>query len=313
MINKDELSYRRGTIVGLTMAEAIIIFVFILLLLLNHSQKAFEKKLNEIQQSNDRLKEIVESYKSKDSLVENVEKLLSTLDSNSFDDAFKELELLKETNNHLKLENISLKNKIENQEQIDDHLKLYGATSPDQVKKALKVVEFLKNAKDQKSIEQHLEGITTTIEKLEREKGNLQGQLSYIQKKLNANGKGTEKPACWASSDGRPEYIFNIAMESEGLKLHKNEINQDRNKEYHDLPTQDIMLDTKIGFSEFRSSTYKLYRWSSDNECRFFVKIFDLTGSDEKKTYKKNLRIIGEHFYYYEPVDEKYQLAKRLE
>jgi hypothetical protein len=313
MINKDELSYRRGTIVGLTMAEAIIIFVFILLLLLNHSQKLSDNKIDDLKKLNDRLEDIVENYKNKDALVEKVERIVQTLNSNSFDDAFKELVLIKENIQRLTKENLALRNKVENEKISLANSEILGKITPENFNKALKIVEYLNKNEGKESFEKNLISIENTIEKQEREKTNLQGQLSYLQKKFSTVGRGTEKPACWATSDGRPEYIFSIAMESDGLKLHRNEISENRKLEYAELPTKDIVLDTKINFVDFKSTTNNLYRWSNEKECRFFVKIFDLTKNDEKAVYKKNLRIIGEHFYYYEPVDEKYQLAKNSE
>ena len=48
---------------------------------------------------------------------------------------------------------------------------------------------------------------------------------------------------------------------------------------------------------EFLTSTRPLFEWSKEKECRFFVRVYDLTKLDEKAIYKNRLRDVESHFY----------------
>ena len=67
------------------------------------------------------------------------------------------------------------------------------------------------------------------------------------------------------------------------------------------LPFNDGATSGALEPSEYLNQTRGLYRWSVDNECRFFIKIFDGTAPENKQDYKTMTRIIERHFYVYEP------------
>lgn len=305
MINRDDINFRRGTVLGLTMAEAVILIVFSLLLLLNHLLTKKDEKFKKLEVAHAKLEQILKENANHEALVDNIGKIFDTLNVNNFDDAFKELELVKQKIATLEKQTVALKEKNKELEAIKNVLDNIDGISPESLKNSLVIIEKFVSASKDKLSEKELNNFSDIIERLEREKSTMQGQLSYMQKKLD-NGKGTEKPACWANKDGRPEYIYSVAMASDGLTLHKIEA-PDRDKDYAELPVSSVIFEKKIGLNDFRIETNPLYQWSNEHNCRFFVKVFDLTAGNEKEIYKKHLRIVGEHFYYYEPVDEKYQ------
>lgn len=130
----------------------------------------------------------------------------------------------------------------------------------------------------------------------------LQGRLLNIQQKLSAEGKGTEKPACWANAvTGKPEYIFEISLKTSSVLIHDNALPH-RERQQAQLPLAGLTFDRPLGFSEFRAATRPLFQWSEKERCRFFVHVIDETPAHEKAKYKFALRIVQEHFYTFEDV-----------
>ncbi|HEY9788373.1 MAG TPA: hypothetical protein V6D17_23490 [Candidatus Obscuribacterales bacterium] len=128
----------------------------------------------------------------------------------------------------------------------------------------------------------------------------LEGRLKYAENQLQAAGRGTEKPACWANPQtGKPEYIFDVALKSNSLLVRDNALRH-RQEEQAKLPVQGIKFEQDVTLQEFRRMTRPIYLWSEKEGCRFFVKVFDVTQTHEKDRYKRDLRTVGEHFYYFE-------------
>jgi len=127
----------------------------------------------------------------------------------------------------------------------------------------------------------------------------VKGRLAYAEQKLATSSRGTEKPACWADQTGKPEYIFDITLKSRSVVIRDNALPNRRSEEAA-LPIQRIFFGADLGQDEFRMETRALFEWSEKEQCRFFVRIFDETAAHEKDIYKRQLRTVGEHFYYYE-------------
>ncbi|MCU0808346.1 MAG: hypothetical protein MUC53_10555 [Candidatus Contendobacter sp.] len=129
---------------------------------------------------------------------------------------------------------------------------------------------------------------------------NLQGQMANLRRRLEGAGKGTEKPACWATPDGRPEYIFDVALRSGGVTVRDNALSH-RAEEQRQLPLGSFGFNREVSLTQFRAAAQPLREWSRQHECMFFVRIQDQTGPSQKAVYKQKLRTVGEFFYYYEP------------
>jgi hypothetical protein len=115
-------------------------------------------------------------------------------------------------------------------------------------------------------------------------------------------GNGLEHPACWANPQGKPEYIFDVALQSSSITVHDNAIPH-RADDQARLPLAGLRFDEELTNAEFLTATRPLFLESERQQCRFFVQIFDRTAADEKATYKRQLRTVGQHFYYYEEMN----------
>ncbi|MBC8209080.1 MAG: hypothetical protein H8E79_07940 [Desulfobulbaceae bacterium] len=131
------------------------------------------------------------------------------------------------------------------------------------------------------------------IRQLEQENKGLQQQITIY----NIG----EKPSCWISPTGKTEYIFDATLTSKGISLQDRALPH-RVQEQALLPTHAIPFNQVMNTRSFRQKTKAIFDWSVENECRFFVKVTDKTAPGEKSIYKHYMRVVGEHFYLYEPL-----------
>jgi hypothetical protein len=138
---------------------------------------------------------------------------------------------------------------------------------------------------------------------LAKENETLKGQLLNLTQRLG--GRGTEYPPCWVAPNGKPDYIFDVALESNGYIIRDRKLPH-RQEEQALLPIQQITFDSEISVGAFSRQTEALLNWSKDHNCRFFVRIYDLTGQQEKDNYKLKERILQQSFYSYEVLNERF-------
>lgn len=137
------------------------------------------------------------------------------------------------------------------------------------------------------------------------ELANTLGQMENLRKQLRDGGRGVEAVPCWSKPDGKPDYIFDVALTSKGLILRDRKLPH-RADEQKGLPLEAIEFDSEVSTRRFLTMTQALYNWSTKKECRFFVRAFDKTSETEKAVYKQHLRIVDTHFYKYEELNEAY-------
>lgn len=140
---------------------------------------------------------------------------------------------------------------------------------------------------------------TTENKRLNRELLNLQGQNKNLQKTLrdshNGNG-GWGTPPCWATPDGKAEFIYNVYLEDNGLIIRDNYL-VNRENEMKLLPVEDIPLDTILSAEEFLKATKPLYQWGQKHSCNFFVNMYDNMNTAPKEMYKALRKSVEGHFY----------------
>jgi hypothetical protein len=158
--------------------------------------------------------------------------------------------------------------------------------------------EALASGKDL-SQEDQLKQALAELQKLRDEAQKLENQKSDLISQLTGEGKGFDYPPCWYEPGGskRPEYIFNIDLTNKGITVFENSI-EHREEEKKQLPIQSIQYKTPLSIDAFRNQTSGLYAWSQKNQCRFYVNVYDKTGSDQKELFKRLLvNGVESHFY----------------
>ncbi|MFC1488833.1 coiled-coil domain-containing protein [Thermodesulfobacteriota bacterium] len=289
-----------------------------------------DKKITENGQEIERLKKEAEVKNRKIAKLEEKVSLFLGSDQsrvNKFDDLFKELEIARrraDEAEELKAKVVALeeqKNKLEHIKKVlkkcripIEEPKKMEATL-EQAAAAKSVLEKVsKHFSEKEGEARSLDEVIKTIEEypaLEQKVSNLKGQVKNIRRKLVSMGRGTEMPACWADPvTGRPEYIFDVALTSSGLIVCDRKL-ENRKEEQAKLPVSNITFDKEVNPQQFLKECMQLYQWSKKEECRFFVRVFDLTTPVEKETYKRHLWTLEERFYKYEVLNEKFPFPHR--
>ncbi len=122
------------------------------------------------------------------------------------------------------------------------------------------------------------------------------GQTKNLETKLAKLSGGVDKKPCWADANGKTEFIFNVALTSGGINIRDNRVSS-RDDDEKALPLQNVTFGKEISDESFDSETEALFDWSEDHDCRFSVRVFDFTGTDEKELYKRRLQTVEGHFY----------------
>jgi|SRR5579864_5572961 len=334
----EERSYRRGLVLGLTMAEIMILILFALLLIWMIGLQERERLL---EKANVAVKQAKDAVARTEQLKEELARFTESPDrANAFDDQFRELVIAKQQIAGLQAEVAALRESTKILDTIAKN-KADGNTEKTQIEeieRRLQIAERLLNNmrranSDQFASlsEQELSKETASLLSLQeqlRARGSnpaeigklveeckrkaedseaqvktLQGRLLNFQQKLAALGKGTEKPACWANPwTGKPEYIFDIALQSTAVRVHDNAL-PNRERDQAKLPLAGVQFNRSLGLNEFRTATRPLFQWSEKEGCRFFVRVIDETAAHEKAKYKLVLRTVQEHFYTFEDLN----------
>jgi len=267
-------SYRRGLVLGLTMAEVILLVIFILLLVLGTLLALKEKERRDLET---KLHNQEVSYVL---LEDKIKPWLSTMESRDPDDLFQELRRASD----FEAEVERLKSRLTESEKAQ--------AQAESVAQAAK--EALKNDDAKRMAE-----VLAENRRLQQEGRNKDGQLANLRERLKGPGGGTEHPPCWATPEGKIEYIYDVALTSTGYIVREINIPH-RAEEKKRLPLQGITLGTEIPNKRFMQETTPLFEWSKAHDCRFFVKAFDRTGPQEKAIYNRQRRTLEQHFYKYE-------------
>ena len=303
--------YRKGLVLGLTVAEVMVLILFVLLLLLwARSPKAVADCRSELQGQRDRVAFLTERYPKNSQQV--------------IDDLFNELTVAK---NEAKASRAAVAKAAQSGEQLKNVQRLADAmglnrNDRDGARKLTEMVsiaeEIANEAKTHgqtptdaaRALRDGQNAIAALRAGIPLPDGNRMGAPDFVraivtrhrelEQKAFGHG-GADFPPCWSSLEpGKPDFIYNVALTSRGMVVHDNELHKDRQAE---LPQQGITFDVEIAPSQFEQMTRPVFEWSKRHtpECRFYVLIVDQTADHEKRAYKEHLRTVGGHFYYYEP------------
>lgn len=344
---QQERSYRRGLVLGLTMAEIVVLIIFALLLALAAVLAVREERIRVLERL------AAESERARLAMAMLQEQFPQ---AQSFDDLFIELKVAVEQAKSLGQSKQELAAAVAKAKEAEKNARMVKAIeqqfpkarTPDELTAELKQVvqQAQQQAETRKELEsakaelkeasadaglgrdlreaaksaskepRELVAIATAAVRegdprvregeLQREVTTLKGQMVNLRSKLAAVGKGTEMPACWASPEtGRPEYIFDIALKSGTFVIRDRKLPH-RVADQAALPLQGMVFDQDLAPRAFETQTDALYRWSVKNECRFFVRAFDLTGPTEKDVYKRQMRSVDARFYKLEVLSEPF-------
>ena len=308
-IQGEEEGYRRGLVLGLTMAEIVILVIFVLLLVLGASLALKERENDTLKKRNEMLQVGAIQF----------ERIVRATGGNS-EEIIRVLAAAEETRQRLARIEKEVTQLRELREDIEsarpdglperplpeifrelvlvrDAVVDSGISpTPDSIRQALA---------DTAAIKEELLASAGQNELLERQNRNLNTKMTDLLRQARSGGRGLDHPPCWATPDGKAEYIFDIALTRRGLIVRERELPH-RAIERAKLPIADLALDDELIPKNFLGMTEPLFRWSVDSECRFVVRAFDSTAPTEKTIYKRHMRVLEQRFYKYEELNETF-------
>lgn len=114
--------------------------------------------------------------------------------------------------------------------------------------------------------------------------------------RARVGGRGTDHPSCWYDADRSVAYLFDIALTNDGFVLQAARAPEHHHKRAS-LPLADVVTGRTLSAEQFLAQTRPLFRWSVGEDCRFFVRAFDLTAAAQKELYKTRMRTLESRFY----------------
>lgn len=260
-VDKQALEYRRGFVLGLTLAEAMLLLLFVLLLVLVLS--------------------IVDRQREKTAL-----SVLHPILETVGDDMSSE-EIIRLFERSLSIE------RVENRHGVsisDNFIELVAEYQLQFSEGQSELVDILEAEK-----EQNLK-LQEQVSELKSDNLTLQGQLAESSRRLTQAGIGGTLPSCWSTPEGRTQYLLSVSLEDYGLRVQET-VPETRQFDRQRLPLEEKVGVQKLSMASFLEWTEDLYAYSLERECRFYVRVYDSTSAEEKELFKQLLFGVERHFY----------------
>jgi hypothetical protein len=269
-IAEQNAAYRRGVVLGLTMAEVGILIIFVLLLLVGFKEWT-EVKAREAAKDSSWLPNV-----RKESL-EKSERQLAAITSVVGLPA-------KPSEEEIRVLVRTLVQAARSEK---------GQSALQEARDALKEI---RRVRDELAAKGYPKDLIDQLEKQGFKIANQQGQLARYEQQLRDAGLGKGERPCWVKPDGTIEFLFDVVLTTNGIRMQEN-VYPSRTKERADLPMPRTDASETLSEGEFQTRTLPLYNSSLAANCRFFVTIYDGTAPEEKERYKSLLRTVEGHFY----------------
>lgn len=301
-VERDNATYRKGLVLGLTLAELGILIIFVLLLAFGAALLAKDKQIRSLERA-----------VPQERAAARVERLLAEKAANPAAAR--------------SLANELVDSAVRQDQVAEAERRLQGATA------ALAAVEQASGAPERRNgaepgdverrgeaLRRHVAAIAAEREAMRQtladlpagqrtiadrvmttrlENERLKGSMAYAARRLDQLGRGSEKPACWATRTGSPEYIFDVTLTSGGI-ITRDRALPNRRADQARLPLSDMVYGLSLQGPAFQAMTRPLFAWGEEHGCRFFVTVTDRTGAAEKHRYKTLLLWLEGHFYKFE-------------
>ena len=279
-VGEQHAAYRKGLVIGLTMAEVGILIIFVLLLLIGYQETRYvrlSRDLAALQDGQDG-KQVVDSQrmaelKDAEGRLGELAQALGIKVTRPADDFRKLVRVVQ-----------AASNTAEGRQQLAE-----ADRALEEIRAAAQQMRQLAAAGSSDQLAKQAEVQSFRI-------ANQEGQLKRYEKQLETSGQGKGERPCWVERDGTIDYLYDVALGSNGIRM-RERFYPERTQERDNLPMSPVDPSEEISEAEFLRRTDALYRYSQTLNCRFFVIVYDETGSQEKPLYKSELRTVEGHFY----------------
>jgi len=298
---RDDRQFRRGVVLGLTMAEALLLLIFLLMLILGVRLKTQSTEIAALEQARDA---------AQSSLVA-IQPYMDKLSKNQKFDISKDYERVQQ---QLADANARLKDAALSVDLVQQASALAPAgATPEEATRALlneaaigrQALEaahrLAPNLPPEESVEALLNAALIgqslkdggTPEELLASAGacradlqSCKNQTTYLNTRLNAKTGGFDLPPCWVDNKGKIQYIFDASLTDAGIYIEDKNVSG-REGDQEKLPLGLAVYGEPLGPGEFSSAFSPLLKWSNDHGCRFYVRLYDDMRDGDRAEYKE--------------------------
>ena len=286
--------YRKGLVLGFTMAEIMLILLFLLLLLLGKELIDLQEKLNssisleapEVVVGQDIAVQLAGAKAeglapANMSLEEYVGRLIFKSEADQLDILSAQIKALKE----------QVLSKDQEIQKLTEQIKQLGTDSGyiDDLEEQLSQVKA-----ELASANERIDAVKPLADALaEANLSQKQGQQCLLA--CGASGR----PACWGESIENPDFIYDIAMYDDYFWVALREESLAKNLDkWNNLPDKArIETPAFLSASDFRKRMTGLVEYGQANDnCVFSVRLFDV-GTSTKQMYKDLRQLVGNYAY----------------
>lgn len=308
-IARQQSSYRRGLVLGLTVAESMLLILFALLLALGWVLVKRDREAKALQD------QIAALQHREVELQAKVDVLAAVAQHRPLDEFFKELVQAREAQARVKLQEerlVERERAVEKMQQLlqavdgqpDAQKRLRdlaaeGARLEEEIAKVSKTagaqdnydlvpegVALAQAAKAAGRTPEEARAMLMDAGRSAREAATLKGQVLRLRNELRSVGKGGDYPPCWITEQGEIQYLFDIALNGDGSLAVKDVTPPERLVDRRELPIPADLFNGPVSRSAFLSKTEHLYALENAKGCRFYVIARDRTGPTQKDLFK---------------------------
>lgn len=125
----------------------------------------------------------------------------------------------------------------------------------------------------------------------------MSGQLAYFQRIADSKeGNGLTLPPCW-QRNSQIVYTYDALLLDSGLRLSINDSRDGMDMAGMRANGSEPPIDSVISRQQFLERTRGMFEWSIAQRCRFYVRIVDGTSAQNKAGYKQTRTTVENHFY----------------
>jgi|GEM_PF-1386274 len=279
-IGEQHAAYRKGLVLGLTMAEVGILIIFVLLLLIAFDGVRRDQLVSQYANKSAVEPERLEELLQQESSLREIGKLLGA-DAYEVPDDFVRLVRV-----------VEAAARTPGGEAALTEARALLAEMERAVERVARAAEKLESG----SAEQ----LATDLESMSYRIENQEGLLTRYENLLARLGQGPGARPCWVQPSGDIDFLYDVVLRSDGISMRERP-NPAREAERARLPMPEVDPAEVLLPGEFLRRTAPLYAHARDDGCVFFVVVYDATAPHEKETFIRLLRTVEGHFYKWFP------------
>lgn len=126
-----------------------------------------------------------------------------------------------------------------------------------------------------------------------------QSDIDHWKRKAEACGNGTEYPPCYESINGQFVYIYDAYLRDDGVLL-KQTVPDAKLEHFNSTFKQLPQLNVSLTPDDFYKQAFQFLSYGKNNSCRFFVRAFDETSTN--KIYFQKMDKYLQMIFYRKPM-----------